>query len=39
MQGWKTLVFPHELFRTLAVAVLLAIIVLLTRPPPQPAPN
>jgi hypothetical protein len=39
MQGWRTLVFPHELFRTLAVAVLLAIIVLLTRRPPQRAPD
>jgi hypothetical protein len=39
MQGWRTLVFPHELFRTLGVAVLLAIIVLLTRPPPRRPPS
>lgn len=35
LQGWKTLVFPHELFRTSAVAVLLGVAVLLTRPPPR----
>ncbi len=35
MQGWKTLLFPHELFRTLAIAVMLAVVVLLTRPQPQ----
>lgn len=34
MQGRNTLVFPHELFRTPAIAVLLAVVVLLTRPPP-----
>lgn len=35
LQGWRTLVFPHELFRTSAVTVLLAVVVLLTRPPPR----
>jgi hypothetical protein len=32
MQGELTLAYPHEIFRTPAVAVLLAIAVLLTRP-------
>lgn len=32
LQGWRTLVFPHELFRTCAVATTLAVVVLLTRP-------
>ncbi|HWC36169.1 MAG TPA: hypothetical protein VG650_15285 [Mycobacteriales bacterium] len=33
MQGWRTLVYPHEIFRTPAIAVLLATAVLLTRRP------
>jgi uncharacterized membrane protein YeaQ/YmgE (transglycosylase-associated protein family) len=33
MQGWATLIYPHELFRTPAIAVLLAVAVLFTRPP------
>ncbi len=31
MQGWRTLLYPHELLRTPAVAVLFAVAVLLTR--------
>jgi hypothetical protein len=34
MQGWRTLLYPHELFRTTAIAVLLAIAVIFTRPRP-----
>jgi hypothetical protein len=33
-QGWRTLLYPHEFVRTPAVAVLLALLVLLT---PSPA--
>jgi len=32
LQGWRTLVFPHELLRTSAVAATLAVVALLTRP-------
>jgi hypothetical protein len=31
MQGWRTLLYPHELFRTTAIAVLFAVAVLFTR--------
>jgi uncharacterized membrane protein YhaH (DUF805 family) len=40
-QGWRTLLYPHEIFRTPAVATLLAVVVLLggerrpQRPPPR----
>jgi hypothetical protein len=40
MQGWRTLLYPRELFRTPAVALLFALAVLLLRPRPahlQPA--
>lgn len=42
MQGWRTLLYPHEVLRTPAIAVLLALAVLLCRPraePPQGAAN
>jgi hypothetical protein len=32
MQGWRTLLYPHELIRTPAVALLLAVAVLAARP-------
>jgi hypothetical protein len=32
MQGWRTLLYPHELIRNPTVAVLLALAVLFTRP-------
>jgi hypothetical protein len=32
MQGWRTMLYPHELFRTTAIAVLLAVAVIFTRP-------
>jgi len=34
MQGWRTLLYPHETFRLSSIAVLLALAVLFTRPPP-----
>jgi hypothetical protein len=33
LQTWRTLLLPHELFRTPAIAVLMAIAVLFARPP------
>lgn len=36
-QGWRTLLYPHEIVRTPAVVLLLAALVLLT--PPRPAPG
>jgi hypothetical protein len=35
MQGWRTLLYPHEVFRLSSIAVLLALAVLFTRPPPD----
>jgi hypothetical protein len=37
LQGWRTLLYPHELVRTPAVALLLAVAVLTTRPHPPPS--
>lgn len=37
MQGWLTLLYPNEIFRTPAIAVLLAVAVLLTRNRPATA--
>jgi hypothetical protein len=37
MQGWRTLLYPHELFRTTSVAVLLALAVLAVRRAPAVA--
>jgi hypothetical protein len=34
MQGWRTLLYPRELFRTPAIALLFALAVLLLRPGP-----
>jgi hypothetical protein len=35
MQGWRTLLYPHEIFRLLSIAILLSVAVLFTRRPPQ----
>jgi len=37
-QGWRTLLYPHEIFRTPAVVTLLAILVILVRPRREPRP-
>jgi hypothetical protein len=34
MQGWRTLLYPREVFRTPAVPLLFALAVLLLRPGP-----